>query len=390
LTNTGTEMEQWEAPIHIRRDVFDPVPELSDLRDGPGIARIRTHLGETWLVTRLADVRTVMSDQERFSNSRTTEAAQLRAGDLLFHDPPEHTRLRRLLAPEFSVARTRRLEPRIRQIVDLHVEAMRRKGPPVDLMSEFAFPIPALVICELLGVPFAERAEFQARSGRVLDLSLSEDERTRASQESRQYMAGLVARARAAPGPDILGGLVREHGNELSDDELIGIAAALLFAGHETTANMLGLGTLALLRHPEQLALLRDQPARIDAAVEELLRWLSIAHTTVGKITTTEVEIAGQRIGPGEPVLCVLASANRDPGLLAAPDKLDIGGGAVSHVAFGHGAHYCLGAPLARMEMRLAFSALFQHFPRLRTTDQEPVFRPANLIFGLATLPVAW
>ena len=390
MTDTGAEMGEWEAPIHIRRDMLDPAPELAELRDGPGVVRVGTHLGVTWLVTRLADVRAVMSDQERFSNSRGTEPAQSRAGDPLFHDPPEHTRLRRLLAPEFSVARTRQLEPRIRQIVDLHLDAMQHQGPPVDLMSAFAFPIPALVICELLGVPFAERPEFQARSGRVLDLSLSEDERARASQESRAYMAGLIARARVAPGPDILGRLVAEHGDELGDDELSGIAAALLFAGHETTANMLGLGTLALLRHPEQLALVRAQPERIDSAVEELLRWLSIAHTAVGKITNTEVEIAGQRIGPGEHILCVLASANRDPGLLAGPDKLDVSRSAVPHVAFGHGAHYCLGAPLARLEMRLAFSALFQRFPQLRTTDREPSCRPANLIFGLATLPVTW
>jgi cytochrome P450 len=370
--------------------MFDPVAELSELRDGSGVARVRTHVGEAWLVTRLVDVRAVLGDDKRFSNSFATDPDQLRAGDPLFHDPPAHTRLRRLLAPEFSIARTRRLEPRIRQIIDQRLDVLEHQGPPADLIKDFAFPVPALVICELLGVPFADRAEFQARSSRICDLSLPSCERARANRESREYMSGLVARARLAPGEDILGRLVREHGDELADDELSGMAAALLFAGHETTASMLGLGTLALLRHPDQLALIRDDPERIDTAVEELLRWLSIAHTTVGKTTTTEVEIAGQRIAKGARVLCVLSSANRDPHLVSAPDDLDVTRKATRHVAFGYGIHYCLGAPLARVELQLAFSALFRRFPTLRTADAGPVFRAANLIFGLDKLPVTW
>jgi cytochrome P450 len=314
----------------------------------------------------------------------------MRAGNLLVFDPPDHTRLRRLLTPEFTVRRMRRLEPRIREIVEEHLDAMERSGPPADLVPDFALPVPSLVICELLGVPYADRSEFQERSSRLLDLSVPAEERIRVGRESRAYMADLVKGAQADPGEDMLGMLVREHGDELSFDELCGIASLLLIAGHETTANMLGLGTLALLRHPEQLALLRDEPERVDAAVEELLRWLSIVHSGTGKITTTDVEIAGQKIPAGEFVMCALPAANRDPELLADPDKLDITRGAMGHLAFGHGIHHCLGAPLARMEMRIAFPALLQRFPGLRTTDAEPGFRSFNVIYGLTSLPIAW
>jgi len=390
-------------PVHMRRRGFDPSPELTELRDGKGIDRIRTPFGvDAWLVTRFADVREVLSDSQRFSNvflgrqqsgmPRMTadELARLRAGNLLAFDPPEHTRLRRLLTPEFTIRRMRRLEPRIREIVDEHLDALDRGGPPADLVAGFALPVPSLVICELLGVPYTDRAEFQRRTGRQLDLSLAVEERLRLGLESREYMGQLVARARANPGEDMLGMLVLEHGDELSTDELAGIASLLLIAGHETTSNMLGLGTLALLRHPDQLAIVRDEPDRVDAAVEELLRWLSIVHAGTGKLTTTEVEIAGQRIEAGEFVICALPAANRDPALLPDPERLDVTRGAMGHVAFGHGVHHCLGAPLARMEMRIAFPALLRRFPGLRTVSEEAEFRSFHVVYGLTSLPVAW
>jgi cytochrome P450 len=404
VTETAVTQER-ELPVHMRRVEFDPAPELSEMRDGPGVSRIRTPFGtEAWLVTRYADVRMVLGDAQRFSNARAIqqrrppgmedltdeEIAQARAGNLLAQDPPDHTRLRRFLTPEFTVRRMRRLEPRIREIVDEHLDAMDRKGPPADLVSEFALPVPSLVICELLGVPYSDRAEFQERSTRLLDLSVPMKERMRLSRESRAYMAELVAGAQAEPGDDMLGMLVREHGDDLSTDELIGIASLLLIAGHETTANMLGLGTLALLRHPDQLAIVRDEPDKVEGAVEELLRWLSIVHSGTGKIATTDVEIAGQKIAEGEFIMCALPSANRDPELLPDPDELDVTRGAMGHMAFGHGVHHCLGAPLARMEMRTAFPALLQRFPGLRVTGDEPKFRSFNVIYGLTELEVAW
>ena len=286
----------------------------------------------------------------------------------------------------------RRLEPRIGEIVDDHLDAMQRAGRPADLVASFALPIPSLVICELLGVPYADRVEFQTRTGRLLDLSISMDERRELAQANQAYMDELVARARVAPGEDMLGMLVREHGDELSSAELSGIGSLLLIAGHETTSNMLGLGTLALLRHPDQLALLRDDPAAAVPAVEELLRWVSIVHTGVVRTTTTEVEIAGHRIAAGELVLCALPTANRDPQLLADPQWLDVRRGAAGHLAFGHGVHHCLGAPLARLEMRIAFPALLRRFPQLAlAVPYEDIgFRAYHFVYGLHALPVTW
>ncbi|HEV7472145.1 MAG TPA: cytochrome P450 [Pseudonocardia sp.] len=390
-------------PIHMQRDEFDPVPEVAALRETEGVRRVDTTFGPAWMVTRFADIREVLGDAARFSTARrlvfrpagapelsAEEIAELRAGNLLAFDPPEHTRLRKMLTPEFTLRRMRRLEPRIREIVDEHLDAMERTGPPADLVADFALPVPSLVICELLGVPYSDREGFQARTGRLLDLSLPMDERMEVQRESRDYMAELVARTQADPGEELLGMLVREHGDEVSTDELIGIAGLLLIAGHETTSNMLGLGTLALLRHPDQLALVRDDAAAVGPAVEELLRWLSIVHSGTTKTTTTEVEIAGQVIPEGETILCALPAGNRDPGLVEDPDRLDVRRGAIGHVAFGHGVHHCLGAPLARMEMQIAFPALLRRFPDLAPASDEARFRSFHVVYGMETLPVTW
>ncbi|RSM98625.1 cytochrome P450 [Nonomuraea sp. WAC 01424] len=396
--------ESSAVPLHMRRVEFNPAPELGEVRDQERVKRIDVLLGlEAWMVTRYADVREVLGDAERFKLARQGAArmpgapelteeqlAELRAGNLLGQDPPEHTRLRRMLTPEFTIRRMRRLEPRIRDIVDEHLDAMEAAGSPADLVSSFALPIPSLVICELLGVPYEDRADFQSRTGRMLNLALPVEERIAANFESRAYMRELVTRMRTDPGEDLLGMLIREHGDDLTTSELVGIGNLLLLAGHETTSNMLSLGTLALLRRTEQLELLRKEPERIDATVEELLRWLSIVHSGTIKYTTTEVELGGQTIGAGEMVLCSLPAANRDPGFIDDPDTLDITRGAPGHVAFGHGVHHCLGAPLARMEMKIAFPALFARFPGLRVTDATPEFRSYNVVYGLTAMEVAW
>ena len=402
MSETGI-TEAGQLPVHMRREGFDPVPELAELRDTERVTRIRTPFGlSAWMVTRHDDVREVLSDSARFSNARVmtmrpalagldeAEIERRRAGNPLAFDPPEHTRLRRFLTPEFTVRRMRRLEPRITEIVDDHLDAMERSGPPADLIAEFALPIPSLVICELLGVPYADRATFQHRTGRLLDMSIPLDERLRLQSESRAYFAELVAREQADPGEAMLGMLVRGHGEEISTDELIGIGGILLIAGHETTSNMLGLGTLALLRHPDQLARLRDDPDAVEPAVEELLRWLSIVHSGTLKTATTEVEIGGTRIGAGEAVLCALSAANRDPTTAADPDRLDISRGAVGHLAFGHGVHHCLGAPLARLEMRTAFPALLRRFPGLAEVPGTAEFRSFHAVYGLTSLQVTW
>ncbi|MDT5185837.1 MAG: hypothetical protein QOI29_3995 [Mycobacterium sp.] len=393
-------------PLHMRRDAFNPTRELREIRETTGVRTVVNAFGTTvYLVTRHEDIKEVLSDHERFSNGRPPgfvvpgaptvsdeELASARAGNLLGLDPPEHQRLRRMLTPEFTIRRMKRLEPRIVEIVDQQLDAMESAGPPADLVGSFALTIPSLVICELLGVPYDDRDDFQRRSARQLDLSIPIPKRLDLQRQGRAYMQSLVKRSRQHPGDDILGMLVREHGAELTDDELIGVAGLLLLAGHETTSNMLGLGTLALLRHPDQLAAVRDDPDAVGPAVEELLRWLSIVHSAIPRITTTDVEIAGVPIPAGELVFVSLPSGNRDPGFTDSPEVLDIRRGAPGHLAFGHGVHHCLGAPLARMEMRVAFPALLQRFPTLALAEDfdDVQFRSFHFIYGLKSLEVAW
>jgi cytochrome P450 len=393
-------------PLHMRRDAFSPTPELREIRETSGVRTVLNAFGmEVYLVTRHEDVKDVLSDHVRFSNGRppgftlpgapeisAEEQASANAGNLLGLDPPEHQRLRRMLTGEFTVRRMKRLEPRIVAIVEQQLDEMEAAGPPADLVAHFALPIPSLVICELLGVPYADREDFQRRSARQLDLSIPIPERLELAREGRAYMAALVTGARRNPGEDMLGMLVREHGHELTDDELRGIASLLLLAGHETTSNMLGLGTLALLRHPEQLAAVRDDADAVGPAVEELLRWLSIVHSAIPRITTADVEIAGVPIPAGQLVFVSLPSGNRDPGFIDSPEMFDIRRGAPGHLAFGHGVHHCLGAPLARMEMRIAFPALLRRFPNLALAEDfsDVQFRSFHFIYGLRSLEVTW
>ncbi|MGZ6777759.1 MAG: cytochrome P450 [Mycobacterium sp.] len=390
----------------MRRDAFSPTALLRDIRETQGVREFTNAFGmQSFLITRHEDIKAVLADHERFSNERPLgfagqaaqqpseqEAAANRAGNLLGLDPPDHSRLRRMLTPEFTIRRMKRLEPRIVEIVEAELDAMESAGPPVDLVENFALPIPSLVICELLGVPYDDREDFQRRSARQLDFSIPIPERIDLQRQARGYMAALVARARHQPGEDILGMLIRDHGDELTDNELIGVAGLLLLAGHETTSNMLGLGTLALLRHPEQLAVVRDDPDAVAPAIEELLRWLSIVQTAIPRIATADAEVAGVTIPAGSLVFASLPSGNRDPGFIDSPEVLDIGRGAPGHLAFGHGVHHCLGAPLARMEMRIAFPALLRRFPRLALAEDfdHVQFRTWNFIYGLKSLEVSW
>jgi cytochrome P450 len=391
-------------PPYLMRDGVSPAASLHEIREAASVQETFTAFGTpAYLVTRHADIRSALADHERFSNRRTNVfsgfAADLKGldahdppGALLATDPPEHHRLRRMLAPMFTMRQMNRLESRIVEIVDEHLDAMERAGAPSDLVSNFALPIPSLVICELLGVPYADRRDFQRRSLRQLDMALAPREREAVANESRSYMRSLAERARRAPGDDLIGTLVREHGDEVSDAELAGIGALLLVAGHETTSNMLALGTVVLLAHPAQLAAVRDDPEAVGPAVEELLRYASVVQTAIPRITTTDVEIDGVRIPGGSLVLLSLPSANHDPRFIDAPDSFDIRRDLPGHLAFGHGVHHCLGAPLARLEMRVAFPALLRRFPGLTLAEEltEIPFKPTSLVYGAHSLPVTW
>nr|WP_042196153.1 cytochrome P450 [Kibdelosporangium sp. MJ126-NF4]CEL22436.1 putative cytochrome P450 hydroxylase [Kibdelosporangium sp. MJ126-NF4]CTQ89291.1 putative cytochrome P450 hydroxylase [Kibdelosporangium sp. MJ126-NF4] len=384
-----------EIPVHIRRDKFTPSPDLRKLREEQPVTRVQTAIGgPAWLVTRYADIREVFGGSGKFSNTPIGPFRDQnlgRSGFLLGYDAPEHTRLRRMLTPEFTVRRIRRLQPRIEAIVDEHLDALEQAGPPADLVATFALPIPSLVICELLGVPYEDRDGFQETAKVRLDMSRDMDERIAAVEKSRSFMAKLVAAARANPGDDMIGMLIRDHGDEVDDRELVGVADLLLLAGHETTSNMLALGTLLLLRHPEQAAAVRAGE-QVDEAVEEMLRYLSIVHTGVFRTALEDVELSGQKIAAGDIVVCSLPSANRDPALGEDLDEFDIARKISAHMAFGHGLHHCLGAPLARMEMKIAFPALLRRFPDLALAVgyDEVRFRSYSFIHGMESLPLTW
>jgi cytochrome P450 len=294
--------------------------------------------------------------------------------------------------PGFTVRRMRRLEPRIQTIVAEHLDALDAAGSPADLVTEFALPIPTLVICELLGVPEADRADIELYSRRRADIALPVGRRTAAADAMQERLARFVADQRRAAGSGLVGELVRRNGAQLDDKELVALADVLLFAGHTTTSNMLALGTVALLQRPEQVRLARAQERLSYPAIEELIRYLSIVPTTVPRIVRADTVVAGQPMRRGEVVLCSLPAANRDVTLGGDIDQLDLSRKSTSHVGFGYGVHHCVGAPLARAQLRIAFPALFRRFPQLRIT--KPVaqlpFMGNSFVSGIAALPVAW
>ncbi|MFF2542929.1 cytochrome P450 [Kitasatospora sp. NPDC058063] len=393
--------EQREVPpisIFYRRDGLGPGPALGEAQRGDRVRRVQDfwlhRVGEYWLVTRHADVRRVLADQETFAMYDPRRAPVL-PNELLNMDPPEHTRLRHVLTPEFTGKRIRSLEPMIRTLVGELIDAMESRGPAADLMADFALPLPLGVICAMLGVPDPDQGQFHHWSRTTLDLGLPIEERIAAGRESRAYMASLVAEKRRSPDDGMIGMLVREHGGAVSDSELVGVCELLLLAGHVTVSNTIGLGVLALLSHPEQADRLRDaaegEPV-IDTAVEELLRYLSVSSTALARTARCDTEVGGVPIKAGDQVVCQLPVANRDPALGAGMDLFDIARKPVSHLAFGHGAHHCLGAPLARAELRIAVPALLRRLPGLALAcpAEDVPYRVNNEVYGLHALPVTW
>ncbi|MGI5164860.1 cytochrome P450 [Spirillospora sp. CA-253888] len=379
---------------------LDPPDEYAAFRKGPP-TRVRLPDGsEHWLVSRHADVRAVLADP-RFSADDTHPGFPRMfplppiPGMLSFlrYDDPAHGRLRRMLAGEFTMRRTNALRPAIGRIVDGLLDAMARQGPPADLVEAFALPLPSLVICELLGVPYADHDFFQEHSAVALSLELGPERAAAAMEEIGRYLDGLVAAKEYAPTDDLLGrAAARVAAGELDHDELVSMARLLLIAGHETTANMISLGTLVLLRRPDQLAALRAEPGLIRSAVEELLRHLTIVQLGTARVAREPVEVGGVTVPAGEGVVVALPAANRDPGHFPEPDRFDVRRDAGQHVAFGFGMHQCIGQMLARVEMEMAFSRLFDRFPGLALATEESGlrFRDGMVIYGTYELPVRW
>lgn len=386
---------------------FDPPPALRPLREHRPVSRVRLWNGtEAWLVTRHADVRAVLADPRLSADMRTpgypliSPARAGRAGQdtppFIVLDDPEHSRLRRMLISDFTMRSTESLRPMVTGIVDDLLDAMAAGPRPVDLVTAFALPLPSMVICRMLGVPYGDHEFFQAVSARMLTSASAPEEVAAASDELRGYLRGLVEAKVDDPTDDLLGRLVqrRVRAGELSVDEAVSTASLLLIAGHETTANQLALGTLVLLDHPEQAAELRDtaDPTVVVRAVEELLRLLTIVHNARARVATEDLEIGGVRIAAGEGVLASSESANRDPEAFADPDRLDIHRAERHHVAFGFGVHQCLGQPLARLELQVAYPALLRRFPDLRVTrdPDELDYKGDKVVYGVREVPVSW
>ena len=389
------------------RDVtpFDPPSRITELRSSRPVSPMLFPDGhEGWLITGYEAVRAALADP-RFSNRQDlgivhvpfptpgmpeqTEPSPQTPGLFISMDPPDHTRLRRKLTGAFTVRRMKALEEGIIEITERQLDELAKLTPPVDLVKEFALPVPSLVICEILGVPYADRETFQSNSTKFMERDVNLEDKMAAYMAMHTYLYELVSRKRAEPADDLLSDLARDE--DLSLEELTGMAFLLLLAGHETTANMLALGTFALLEHPDQLAALRAEPELIGDAVEELLRYLAVGDVFF-RYAAEDIEFFGETIREGSTVILSLLAGNHDPEKFENADALDVRRNARGHLSFGHGIHQCLGQQLARIEMRAGFEGLLRRFPSLHLAVEarEVKLRTDMNIYGVHALPVTW
>lgn len=383
---------------------YHPPTAYDPLRDARPLARITLYDGRpVWLVTGHTLARTLLADP-RLSSDRTRPgfpaptarfaAVRNRKTALLGVDDPEHRVQRRMMVPSFTLRRAAELRPEIQRIVDERLDAMIAQGSPAELVSAFALPVPSMVICALLGVPYADHDFFEGQSRRLLRGPTAADTLD-ARDRLEAYFAELIDRKQKQPEPGegVLDELVHQQlrDGDLDHEELIALATILLVAGHETTANMISLGTYTLLQHPDRLAELRADPGLLPTAVEELMRMLSIADGLL-RVAAEDIEVDGETIREGDGVVFSTSVINRDEAVYAEPDTLDWHRPARHHIAFGFGIHQCLGQNLARAEMEIALHALFDRLPTLRLAvpAEEIPFKPGDTIQGMLELPVTW
>ncbi|GFE26622.1 cytochrome P450 [Streptomyces libani] len=373
--------------------------EYEQARNRPGLLKVRMAYGEpAWLVTRYAEARFVLGDQ-RFSRAEGARHDEPRASEgrrdsgILGMDPPDHTRLRTLVAKAFTVRQVEKLRPQVKQLANELLDELVAAGPPADLVDRYALPIPVAVICRMLGVPAEDRPRFRVWSDAALSTSsLTAAEFDANMEELRAYMRQLIEEHRSAPRDDLMTALIdaRDVGDRLSELELVDLCVGILVAGHETTATQIPNFVLALLDHPGQLALLRKQPELIGGAVEELLRFVPLGSgASQPRYATEDVEVGGTLVRAGTPVLVAVGAANRDALRFGTPGTLDISRTGNQHLGFGHGVHHCLGAPLARLELQEAIGALITRFPELRLAG-DVVWKSEMLVRGPRVMPVGW
>ncbi|MGN9757342.1 cytochrome P450 [Streptomyces sp. SD31] len=389
-------------PLPTIRPLLDPAPEYAKWQSEEPVRRV-TIWGDNspWLITRHEDARTVLADPRFSADANHPAFPHTRPGAPpqapgLFHqmDPPDHTRLRRMLIPDFTFRRIEQMEGAVQRICDDLLDAMTdADATQADLVASYALPLPTLAICELLGVPYEDHGFFREKSNALTSVAGDPAEAMAARIALYGYLRALIERRTHDPADDLVSRLATERvaTGEATLDEATGMVSLLLLAGHETTANMFPLAVIALLHDPAQLDALRADDSLWPGAVEELLRHLTVIHSGIRRIATEDVELSGVRIRAGEGVVVALQAANRDPSVYAAPDALDVRRDAAGHLAFGHGLHQCLGQSLARTELRLGLSTLFRRLPDLRmTAPPESLALSTSTVHGVRSLPVAW
>jgi cytochrome P450 len=383
----------------LQRVGVDPVPRLGEMRDRDPVTKLTSFLGlDVWLVTGDAEAREVLSDSRTYSTDirpymgRSGSATDGDIGGLGFTDPPDHTRLRRLITPEFTMRRLARLQPAIDVVVQRQLDeldAALAVDGRADLAQGFAFPIPFLVICDLLGLPDDRREHFRTLASARFDVSTGGMGSIGAISGSREFLLAEAARQRRDPGPGLIGQIIREHGDEITDYDLGGLADGVFTGGLETSASMLALGTAVLLQQRELWQRVATDESSVVPIVEELLRYLSVVQVAFPRFAKDDVVVAGRPIRKGAVVLVSIPAANRDPRTYPG-DVLDPTRATGSHLAFGHGMHRCIGAELARMELRTAFPELARRFPTLQLAEplEELPLHGMSIVYGVDAVPV--
>jgi len=391
---------------YMLRTLCDPHEDMFALRaHGPlvrlvGNASTQLRTDYVWQAMGYDVVRKILGDHENFTTRPRWSSAESISdepippdlvGQLSVYDPPEHTRLRGMLTPEFTARRIRRLEPALQDLIDEHLDAMATAGPPADVQGLFADPVGGGALCELLGIPRDDRSEFIRRVRRNVSLSRGFKARAADSAAFNRYLDGLITRQRKDPDEGFIGMLVREHGDEVTDAELRGVFTALILGGVETVAGMIGFGILALLDQPDQRQLLFAGQDEADRVVAELLRYLSPVQQPNPRMAIRDVVVDGQLIRAGEYVMCSILMANRDEALTPNANVLDVNRDSGSHVGFGHGIHYCIGAAVARTLLRMAYQTLWRRFPQLSLAVPIEEIKLRNAFIDCPDqLPVTW
>jgi len=388
--------------VPLQRNVMDPVPRIAEIRATEPMHKLDLPFNfRAFLVTGYEESRRILTDRDSYSNDirhmfhGDGPATSDDIGGLGFTDPPLHTRLRKIVTPEFTMRRLARLEPMISEIVDRQLDNLAAEGSGADMAKHVAFPVPFQTICALLGLDYDDRDAFEKLGSARFDATNGGAAAFGAVSEQREFLFEAVAKQRKEPGPGLIGQILRDEGDLISDIDLAGLADGVFTGGFETTAGMIALGTIVLLRDPEYAALIRKgDPEDVDRIVEELLRYLSVVQVAFPRFAKQDMMLFGKQLRAGDVVLASLSGANRDPSSAGErPDEFDPHRiPASGHLAFGHGIHRCIGAELARMELRIALPRLFQRFPDLALAkpQEELSFRQLSFVYGVDELPVTF